>query len=399
MPVNPDKSSQAKSMTALLDNIYPIIKGTLEQNPKNITVLKSAVAEYLDANMSKLSSAGPTYRTLFTDNDKRILYVNTGTTPELVDKVIPLSAYIKGTWRNIILPFNIICALTITYAKRTNNRELAQYMLMYLTLSMYPSLHAKYFKYGVNPQIMDYTINNLNNKYKIKQMGTIWNTLLDTAMVCDNTYTRNIIRATDKDITDYVESLKTRLNALLKKIYGEFKKNYTDKNIMNIEQDNEDQDNYSRAESNSYIIERLANSIALKVSISGPDMKLIDAAAKVNTIAVNDLRSTVANIIADKQNAREIKIIITAILTLYLTDPNNAAIDVHTNKFILVCLRIYKKSNTSDRNIIQIKKILDTWLQRYSERYKQSNRVATLNSFRKALYTYFIFTIQANAPR
>ena len=386
-------------MTSLLDNIYPVIKGTLEQNPKNIGVLKNAVAEYLDANMSKLSSAGPTYRTLFTENDKRILYVNTGTSPELVERIIPLSAYIKGSWRNIILPFNIICALTITYAKRTNNKELAQYMLMYLTLSMYPSLHSKYFKYGVNPQIMDYTINNLNNKYKIKQMGTIWNTLLDTAMVCDRTYTKNIIRANDKDITDYVESLKTRLNALLKKIKNEFTKNYNDKNIMSIEKDNEDQENFSRAESNSYIIERLSNAIALKIAMNGPDLKLVDIAAKLNSVAVNDLRTTVNNLTADKTNSKEIRTVLISILTLYLTDPNNTAQDIHSNKFILVCMQIYKKSNTSDKNIIIIKKVLDSWLQRYSDRYKQSNRVATLNSFRKALFTYFVLTIQANIPR
>ena len=388
-----------KSMTSLVDNIYPIIKGTLEQNPKNINALKTAVAEYLDANMAKLSSAGPTYRTLFTDTDKQKLYINTGTNPGLIEKIIPQSAYIKKTWRNIIIPFNVVCALTICYAKRTNNKELAQYLLMYLTLSMYPSLHAKYFKYGVNSQIMDYTINNLSNKYKIKQMGTIWNTLLDTAMVCDNTYTKNIIRANDKDITDYVESLKTRLNALLKKIKNEYTKNYNDKNIMSIEQDNEDQDNYSRAESNSYIIERLANSIALKISINGPDMRLVDVSAKWNMVAVNDLRTTINNLTADKHNSGEIKKIISAILTLYLTEPNNSALEINTAKFIKECLKIYKKSNTSDKNIIEIKKILDMWLQRYSDRYKKSNRVATLNSFRKALYTYFVFTIQDNAPR
>lgn len=387
-----------QSMTSLVDNLYPIIKGTLEQNPRNIGVLKNAVAEYLDMNMSKLSSAGPTYRTLFTDNDKRILFVNTGTSPELVNKILPMSSYIRSSWRNMLNPFSIVCALTITYAKRTNNKDLAQYMLMYLTLSMYPSLHYKYFPYGANPQIMDYTINNLSNKYKIKQLGTIWNTLLDTAIVCDKTYTKNIIRANDKDITDYIESLKTRLNALLKKIKSEFTKNYNDKNIMSVEQDNEDQDNYSRAESNSYIIERLANSIALKISISGPDTRLIDISAKLNAIAVNDLRTTVNNLISDKGNSHEIKRVITAILTLFLINTTNKASEIHTNKFVLDCMRIYKKSNTSDRNIIEIKKVLDIWLQRYSDRYKKSNRVATLNSFRKALFTYFVFTIQDKAP-
>ena len=386
------------SMTSLVDNIYPVIKGTLEQNPKNIKALKEAVAVYLDANMAKLSSAGPTYRTLFTEEDKRVLFVNTATSPELVNRVLPMSSYIKKHWRNIVMPFNVVCALTITYAKRTNNVELAQYMLMYLVLSMYPSLHAKYFKYGVNPQIMDYTINNMSKKFKIKNLGTIWNTLLDTAMVCDKTYTKNIIRANDKDITDYIESLKTRLNALLKKIKSEFTKNYNDKNLMGIEKDNEDSENFSRAESNSYIIERLANSIALKLSINGPDMKIVQISAKLNAVAVNDMRSAVNNLISDKENAREIRKVISDILSIYLSFDSNSAIEIHSNKFILECLRIYKKSNTTNKSIIEIKKMLDIWLRRYSDRYKKSNRVATLNSFRKALYTFFVFTIQSNAP-
>ena len=393
-----ETNQTALSMTALVDNIYPIIKGTLEQNPNNIKALKEAVAVYRDANMAKLSSAGPTYRTLFTEEDKRILFVNTATSPELVNRILPLSSYIKKHWRNIVIPFNVVCALTITYAKRTNNTELAQYMLMYLVLSMYPSLHSKYFKYGVNPQIMDYTINNLSKKFKIKNLGTIWNTLLDTALVCDKTYTKNIIRANDKDITDYIESLKTRLNALLKKIKSEFTKNYNDKNLMGIERDNEDSENFSRAESNSYIIERLANSIALKLSINGPDMKIVQISAKLNAVAINDMRSAVNNLIADKNNAREIRKVITDILSIYLSFDSNSAIEIHSNKFILECLKIYKKSNTTNKSIIEIKKMLDIWLQRYSDRYKKSNRVATLNSFRKALYTFFVFTIQSNAP-
>ena len=128
-------------------------------------------------------------------------------------------------------------------------------------------------------------------------------------------------------------------------------------------------------------------------------MKLVDISAKINMVAVNDLRTTINNLTADKVNAPEIKKAITAIITLYMSEANSTAADIHTQKFILVCLQIYKRSNTSDRNIIEIKRLLDMWLQRYSDRYKKSNRVATLNSFRKALFTYFVLTIQANAPR
>lgn len=384
------------SMTSLNDNIYPVIDGSLKSNSHVIVEIQNIVSEYLDKNMNKLSTSGPIYRTLFLDNDKNAIFKATGTSPELVNRVIKESAYIKNHWRNIASPFNVVIALLISWAKRHKNEDFAMYLVMYLVLSMYPSLHSKYFPYEPNPQIMDYTINNLSNKYKIKQQGTIWNALLDTAVVCDKTYTQNIIRATDKDITDYIEAMKTRLNALLKKIKNEFTKNYNDKNIIGVEKDNEDKDNFSMAESNSYAVERLANSVSLKIAINGVDPKIVQIAAKLNDIAVNDLRTTVTQMVTDKENSKDIKKVIGDILLLFLTDTHNSITEIRSNKFILECLKIYKKSNTGNKIIIEIKKYLDKWLAKYSDRYKASNRTATLNSFRRALFTYFVFTIQAN---
>ena len=386
------------SMTSLVDNVYPIIESTLKSNPKNIEKIKSVVAEYLDKNMNKLSSPGPTTRTLFSDSDKQELFLATGVNSELINKVIADSAYIKNHWKNIASPFNVACALTITFAKRNNDEELGSYVLMYLTLSMYPSLHYKYFRFEPDPRIMEYTINNLSNKFKIKQLGTIWNALIDTSITCDKTYSRNISNATDKDITDYIEALKTRLNALIKNIKKEYDKNYKDRNLMGVEQDSDDPDNYSKSESNSYIIERISNSVALKLAINGPDNKIIQICAKLNDIAFNDLRTTINSLCSDKNNNKDIKRVISDILVLFLTSSQNTAAEIRSNKFIIEALQIYKKANTSDKNINEIKSYLDKRLAAYSERYKKSNRVATLNSFRRALYTFFVFTIQANAP-
>lgn len=386
------------SNTAVVDNLFPIIENTFKTKPKNIIEFQEAVGTYLDKNISKLSTSGPVFRTLFIEEDKNVVYRLTGTSPLLVAAAIKESSYIKASWRNITSPFNAACALIITYAKRNKNEDLAKFALMYLTLSMYPSLHAKYFPYEPDARIMDYTINNLSNKYKIKQQGTMWNALLDTAIVCDKTYTNNITRANDKDITDYIEALKTRLNALLKKIRNEWDKNYKDKNLVNIEKDNADKDNFASSENNSFIIERIANSVSLQLAISGPDMKIITLSAKLSLVSVNDLRTAVTGLVSEKENSKDIKTVLTAILFLFLSNNKNQIKDIRSNKFIIECLGIYKRSNTSDKNIIAIKKLLDKWLQKYSDSYKESNRAATLNNFRKALYTFFMFTIQANSP-
>lgn len=390
-------SQNQKSPNALIENLYPVVEGTLDANPKNIIALQKTVSKYLDRNMERLTTSGPLKRNFFSDADRQELYLNIGINADMVNRVIGMSSYIKE-WFALKMPFSVACTMAIIYAKRHKKEDLNNFLIMYLILSMYPLLHAKYFPYLPKPEIMEYTINNLSNKYKIKQKGTIWNALMDTAMVCDRTYTKSITNGTDKDIALYIEAMYTRINALLKKVWQAYYRNEKDKNLMGVEQDIHDENILKTSESNSFITERIANSVAMKLAVSGPDPKLIEIAAKLNDVSFNDIRVTINQLYADKQNSKEIKKVITNIMILFLTSGQNKVTEIHSNKFILSCMAIYKSANTGDKMIIEIKKILDKWLAKYSARYKATNRVATLNSFRKALFMFFVFTIQAYSP-
>ena len=369
-------SQNQKSPNALIENLYPVVEGTLDANPKNIIALQKTVSKYLDRNMERLTTSGPLKRNFFSDADRQELYLNIGINADMVNRVIGMSSYIKE-WFALKMPFSVACTMAIIYAKRHKKEDLNNFLIMYLILSMYPLLHAKYFPYLPKPEIMEYTINNLSNKYKIKKKGTIWS---------------------DKDIALYIEAMYTRINALLKKVWQAYYRNEKDKNLMGVEQDIHDENVLKTSESNSFITERIANSVAMKLAISGPDPKLIEIAAKLNDVSFNDIRVTINQLYADKQNSKEIKKVITNIMILFLTSGQNKVTEIHSNKFILSCIAIYKSANTGDKMIIEIKKILDKWLAKYSARYKATNRVATLNSFRKALFMFFVFTIQAYSP-
>ena len=132
--------------------------------------------------------------------------------------------------------------------------------------------------------------------------------------------------------------------------------------------------------------------------MSGPDLKIVEVCSRLNDISMNDLRTVVTSMVSDKENSKDIKKMIASILVLFISEGQAKVSEIRTNKFVLTCLQIYKKSNTGNKSIIAIKSLLDVWLARYSTRYKASNRAATLNNFRKALFTFFIFTIQQNAP-
>jgi hypothetical protein len=138
----------------------------------------------------------------------------------------------------------------------------------------------------------------------------------------------------------------------------------------------------------------LTNAVVLKLNVQGPNQAIVTAAAKMEDVSVNALRNTLHKICKDPNSREEMKELISAILYLYLFDGSNEKENINNNKFLLYCMGIYKKANTTDPNIVKIKAILDRWITVHSPEYKKSNAVGTVNFFRKAMYTFFVFSIQ-----
>lgn len=380
----------------ILHEIYPLVEREISKKDNQVK-FNRLVSSYLDRNIKSLSTSGPVYRTLFLDTDTGPVYEILKINPTIISQILKKSSYIKASWANMANPFNTTLAMIIRYSKLHNNVELMVSAITYLTLSMYPSLHSKYFKFEPNNEIMEYTINNMTNKYKIKTAGTIWKALIDTTSLSDKTYSKNLIKCTDKDVTDYIQAFKTRLNSLLKKIAIEFFKNHRSGNYLNTEVENDDPNNFSTVDNNSFIIERLTNSIVLNLSINGPDNKIITLSSKLYNISVNDLRNTVNGIISNKSNRGDISKVINSILYLFLYESKKTQAEIKSNNFLLFSLNVYKRTNISNDDVLIIKDICDKWLVMYSSTYKRTNRVGTINSFKKALYTFFVLTIQYNA--
>jgi hypothetical protein len=375
----------------LLTELYPLVAKGLSKK-ENTNNLKNAVSSFLDRNNEKLTTIGPIHRIIFTADDQNELFKSIEVTPIQIREILKKSSMIKSQWKIINDPFNSAMAMTIRYYSITKNKEMINACLIYFTLSMYPSLHFKYFEYEPNEQVMNYTINNLSNKYKIKQFGTIYGALNETTSNCYNHNTEKIIRGTDKDVLDFVQDVKTRLNSLIKHIAQEFYKNKADNLYLNTDSDSYDEDNYHEADSNTYAIERITNNIVLHLVVNGPDIRLINVAAKWNQVSMSELRNYLTTMIVN-DNREEIKSIIESILFLYLFDSQHTVQMINSDNFLAYCLEVYKKSNTTDENIIKIKKILDRWLEDLGT-YKKTQRLATINNFRRALFTFFVATIQ-----
>jgi hypothetical protein len=376
----------------MTDTFYPQIASVFKDK-NNCRKFINIVSKYIDTNTERLSTTGPVKKILFTYSDRNSVYDLTGVSEKNIEMV---AKQIKELSRgvNASNPFNILLFLMIRYFHINKLEAERKSASIYLILSMYPSIHAKYFKFEPNENIMSFTVNSLSNKYKIKQQGTLLVTLVDMMDTADNHYKNIIIRGNDKDIADYISAVKSRLNQFMKNITTEFMKQHASGRYLNYDSDNEDPENYSVADNNSLVIDRISTSVSTNLAVKGPDQKSVVLAAKMNKISVNDLRSTMNSICRDKANRPKIREIISCILYEFLFTGQHSEQDIYDMKFTLYSSVIYKRSNTTRSNIVRIKNILDFWIKEYSAIYKKSNLVSTLNQFRRAIFMFFIFTIQ-----
>lgn len=383
----------AKEKSYIVTNLYPIVEKNMK-NPKVKQELNKAIAEYFDKNSDVIHDIGIANRIFFLNSDKEAIYLAAGLDPNEIKRVIKQSAYIGSTWQIMNEPLNTAAALIIRYLAKTNDKLLEPFIIYY-SFYFYSSLHFKYIPYGANEDIMAYTINNLSYKFKIKETGSLYETIKAVVLKSNETYIKDLIKGEDKDIVDYVSAIKTRLNDVVKNIKNEYKINYENDNYLNSESDDYSEENYHVADNTSYAVKRITDSAVMKLMTYGADMNLAKFAARLSNVSINEIRNVIMHL--SNNDAAEITRLIELILQLFLFEKGNTPNEVGDKKFLGKCMEIYKKSNTSDKIIIEIKTILDKWLNKYSASYRKTNREATISNFRKSIYVYFVLHIQSSA--
>jgi hypothetical protein len=208
----------------IIENLYGKVKDNMS-NKDNIAIFKSYMNRYFDKNSEILFDVKLTKQLLFSDMDKSIVFELTGLSIDEVKKTIKESKFIKDSWQIMNEPLNIAFVLEIKYFYDNKMQNELEMTLIYYSCYFYSSLFYKFFPYAPNENIMNYTINNLSNKYKIKKLGSLFKCLEDTVKISHEKYATKLDKGTDEDLAQYILCLKTRVNEFIKNIANEFYKN------------------------------------------------------------------------------------------------------------------------------------------------------------------------------
>lgn len=389
----------------LFNRFYPdVAKGMRSKGNQFLR----AVAKYRDRNIEILSSPNLTDYCVFGVEDQRVVWDVTGINEaDVADELKKLKdaigegctnrGYTKPTsmFQNLT-PLRVILLFMMRYYLERGEKDKLEEVCAYTGYSMFYTLFRNFFPWGIRPETMAYTMNQLTKKHKLKQEGSVDGLLTYSVSRCAYTYRQRILTCSDHDIIYVVGQFKSRSRDYFKSIAqvyhaSDVKKEAIFTSIDRV--DTEEGREFIERDTKAGEIEALSREYTSRFFQKPVDDELINLAAKLNEISRLEIKNALVALRADKARIPQLQQFYKSIFYLYLVGDDSHDLSVHSKKFMAAMDSIYKRGNAKDKNIVAVKKYLDSWLDAVSASYRETNRGARLNGFRKAIFQYFVFAI------
>lgn len=383
-----------KKLTILYDNIVKLYNDTAMKHRRQFI---DFVVKYIDSNAQNLYIMAPYEHVLFLERHEKALMNIFGIEKEQIRECVKKCKVIAGKWKTLNNPiYHMLTALAMIYSgsddKLTVNARLCSILM--ISLKFYSAKQLSKWPNNPDRKVMEYTINNLSNKFSIKNEKTVFGIIKKVAEDNYNTIGVRLYKDHyDSDWLYYITNVSTRINNILDNINREYENNLKNKNYMN-----ENEETYDNPENNETTIKVLSNVSADVITLTNKVYKRIKGseidpvklsdATTITKISVNSVKNTLEELIFNETDS--LKKVITLILQIFFSDTKNTAERVKSRYFVVYCMNIYRISNTKNPLINELKDILDSWLYKYGAKYTKLARESTLINFRKAIYIYLV---------
>lgn len=391
------KTSDPEKGTILYDELTELIRDKVYAKRKEII---KYIASYIDRNSEALMISGPYLTPFFNDaKDADPLFTLIDVNKKDVVSIIKKCPLIQTSFRTLNNPFQFLMTATVCvldeYSQDPYAKECKEMCAMFMAIRFYSSRQHHLWSLGCQKAVMDYTINNLNNKYIFKTEGSVYKVLKHLADGNDETVGVELRKNhLDKFFKYYITNISTKINNTLANIMDEYKKNLQSKKYLNENSDRYDDDNNTIKELNnlSAIILDFTDRVYNSIKSHPIDENILLDATTITKLKVSSVKSTIEEVIDDETT--KLKEIINLILQLFFVEnPKHTPNKVKSKYFGVFCLNAYKISNSKNTQILRMKEILDDWIRQYGSKYMRLNREATLINFRKSIYIYIVDSI------
>lgn len=391
----------SKDTSAIKDILYTEVANRLNK-PEYQNKIKACIGRYMNKRSKELHDTMPCDRIFFGKEEVDDLFQSMSIDPKFIDSVV------EKTYYGDIEAFNpiaakdpttllILCIVRYFYMKQMpKETELA---IIYLAFSgkFYPSVHYNSFPKCTPSEyrhVMEYVVNTkLTEKFDLKREKSIFKSIRSICITLLNTYSLRLKDFDDEDCVYVIQQLHTRLKSFMTNIASLYYEAYKNDEAITYDSDNLSEDNFRMVDNDSLKIDRLAEKAVNRITTTTTNYRICSYLADSN-ISSKELMGIIDAITDDNTNLKLIKELCTIIITEYVKE--NPKTDVSNIRFISFSMAA--RPNTKNPLILRQKEIIEYWLNEESPSYRRrKSRLATKNSYHRALLGYFVFLIQSCA--
>ena len=385
--------------SAYLSKLYPKVEAVLK-TPSGRNKYKKCVSSFMQKRSANLYDALPCARIMFGEYDAQELFTAMGISKGEITEIILQTYY--GNEPNFSPKaakdeFTVLMCCIIRYFSINRMPKETELATIHLSFSgkFYPSLHYRSFPTTVPVRhVMEYTVNNvLSVKYDIVSEGSVLGSIRKIGNTWSSTYRDRFKKFQDEDVVYIIQQLYSRIGSFMKNIATAYYDVYEQKDDLYIAYatDSLEEDNYHLADSDSLKINRITEKTINYMTSNGVDFALCRACSDVN-ITTKEMKSIMESLMGDPNSTVKIRELVMLMVVSYYAYSGAKDKDVRSPSFATYA--ISPKPNAKQQELIRIQELVVELLSENSPAYiRRRSRIATKNSFEKALKMYMALSI------
>ena len=374
------------------------------------------ISNYISNRSDVLESKNPGLRCLYTPANENDFYDSAGLDKETVKSILAQSSELPNShlliepvkqFYHLYTLLHVISSIFYnnqkyieeTYYKDGKKHTPAHKIIeIYFTIRMYSIQQLRIFKFVPKQETMEYVINNLSNRFELASAPNLFSIFERYSETNTESMQYDIKRPSDLMMYEYTNKMNNRIKMFLKKLFLEWRRAYESGKSSGIQELSAVNDEGKQfdliADNVSSIIE--VNSIKILnnfVQDKNINVKLLKLACRNSGNPSETKAKMVIQKIRDSKDETLLKEMIMCILSYWLISMRQEITTIHSKEFIVTCSAAYAISNTVDKYIIRLKDILQELISKYTMDIIDTERKATLISFKKCIHIYTVLYI------
>lgn len=386
--------------TVILDELYPLVKSKLDNKSIERKFIAN-IGQFFNAKSSQINDIAPYNNIYYNKTDLDKFYKSIDITEKEVIDIISKCWFWDEDIRPLCVkePYVEILICCIRYYIATNPRN-AEMVTIYTLFSgkFYASIYYSLWKFPVNPNIMDFVINNgLSDKYDLKKEGTVFKAIKKMANTYLDKYRSDITSKhhTDNDFKNNIQQLRDREKSFLYNIFAAYMTAAESKSYLNYETDNLDPEQFRITDNDSAKASRITES-AIGILTTQKVSRQFCNNAHDARVKPEQIQSILENIILyDKNNIPQLKRVINIMICDFMSANSRTPI----NSAAFLSYAITAKPNTKNELVIEMKQTILGWLNQDAIYRKRSTTKATAISYYRSIVCYLAQVIMKAAGK